>query len=93
MDRWMTLGIIAVIILAFIMIAFALPAHGSLANDGYGTAIITVHYGDTLTGYARKYAPGMKVRDYIDEVKRINHMDTGMIYAGDDIVILKEVEE
>ena len=90
MGRWFLIFGIIILIALIVLGAWALPARGN--DTKYDTAVITVHYGDTLTGYARQYAPGMPVRDYIDEVKRINRMTDGMIYAGDEIVILKEAE-
>ena len=87
MGRWFLIFGIITVIAFFIFVAWAIPAQGV----EYETAIIKVHYGDTLTGYAREYAPNMAVRDYIDEVKRMNHLG-GTIYAGDELVILKEVK-
>lgn len=78
-------GIAIVLLFLFIVV---IPAQ---SNSEYVTETIRVHRGDTLTGYARNFAPDMDSREYIDKVKQMNGMTSGMIYAGEELVVLKEV--
>lgn len=60
------------------------------SNCDYVAETIRVHRGDTLFGYAEEYAPDMDSREYIDRIKELNGMTSAAIYAGDEIVILRE---
>ncbi|AXK44619.1 cell division suppressor protein YneA [Brachybacterium saurashtrense] len=61
----------------------------ALAGTEAGQPVtVTVEAGDTLWGYAEEYAPeGMSPQDFVSEVRSANHLPTGRITAGQEIVL------
>lgn len=90
MAKWMYGVVIAIIVALLIAIVLVVPVRGEI---DYEAVPITVRYGDTLTGYAIEYAPEMPVQKYIAKVREMNGLTSGMIYAGDELVVLKEVNQ
>jgi hypothetical protein len=86
MKQKMLIGI-CVVFLILMVFAYRISSSG---NEMI-TETVKVHYGDTLYGYAEKYAPNMDKRIYVDEVLKLNHMSHADIYVGDEILVLKEV--
>ena len=86
----------AIVSLIGIPIVFSLLfASTAEANDGSEEVyykhyqIIRVSAGDTLWSIAEEYymADIQSIRDYVDEVERINQRYDGAIYAGERILI------
>ena len=48
---------------------------------------IVVHSGDTLWSLAEKYSKDSNIREYIYDVKKINHLDSGILYENTAILI------
>jgi len=50
--------------------------------------VVTVESGDTLWAYAESYAPeGVEPQAFVDEVRRLNGMETPRLTAGQEIVL------
>ncbi|MDI9482361.1 MAG: LysM peptidoglycan-binding domain-containing protein [Bacillota bacterium] len=43
---------------------------------------VTVNHGDTLWEIAGKYRGGTEIREYIYKIKKMNNLDSALIYAG-----------
>jgi len=57
----------------------------SLSNAGNITAehrLVRVNHGDTLWEIAGKYRGGTEIREYIYKIKKMNNLDSAVIYAG-----------
>jgi LysM repeat protein len=81
-------GSVAVILLA---VGFSM---GKLAKADYKptettTETITVHSGDTLWSIAETYAEG-DVRAYISRIKKLNNIDSALIYPGQQLKVIVE---
>jgi hypothetical protein len=48
---------------------------------------IAVNSGDSLWSIAQKYNKGSDIRDYINEVKEINNMDSSLICENSTILV------
>lgn len=48
---------------------------------------IIVHSGDTLWSIAEKYGEDSNIREYIYNVKKINNLDSSMVYENTAILI------
>lgn len=82
--------LVCIAIVLLVLMFLVLPAQ---STGDYHAETIRVQRGDTLSGYAREYAPDMDSRVYIDKVKEMNGMTTAAIYAGDEIVVLKQTQK
>ena len=66
-------------------------ASGSVATGEPGTAeptqVVLVGSGDTLWGIASDLAEDGEVRAMIDRISRLNALDSGMLVAGQELVV------
>jgi LysM repeat protein len=84
-----------VVLLAALLLAFVvgvLVAAGSVATQEPGTPeptrIMTVGTGDTLWAIAADLTPaGGDVRDTMEQIERLNALESGMLVAGQRIVV------
>jgi len=55
-------------------------------GEGQEPISVTVEAGDTLWGYAEQHAPeGVSERDYVAQIRGLNHLPTGRVTAGQEI--------
>ncbi|WP_429309781.1 LysM peptidoglycan-binding domain-containing protein [Paenibacillus mucilaginosus] len=57
-----------------------------------GTALeehefVYVHQGDTLWEIASEYAPDEDIRDYIDEIKKLNGLKSSALQTGQKLLL------
>ena len=66
-------------------------ASGSVATDEPGTPeptrVVLVGSGDTLWGIASDLAEDGDVRSMIDRISKLNALDSGMVVAGQQLVV------
>jgi hypothetical protein len=83
-----------VVFLFSLVLAFAigiLVAAGSVATGEAGTPeptrVVTVGTGDTLWAIAADLADDGEVRAMMDKIERLNALDSGMLSAGQRLVV------
>jgi LysM domain len=84
-----------VIIAAALVVAFAIgvfvTAAGSVATQRPGTPeptqIVQVGTGDTLWGIAAELADDGEVRAMMEQIERLNALDTTVLWAGQRLVV------
>ena len=87
-----------VIIVAALVVAFAIgvfvTAAGSVATQEPGTPeptrIVQVGSGDTLWGIAAELAEDGEVRAMMEQIERLNALDTSVLQAGQRLVVPAE---
>jgi Tfp pilus assembly protein FimV len=81
----LTLALLAVLAAGIVI------ASGSVATDQPGTPeptrVVMVGSGDTLWDIAADAAPDGDVRAMIDRIERLNALDTGMVSAGQKLLV------
>ena len=84
------LVVLAAALLAVLAVGFFL-ASGSVATDEPGTPeptqVVLVGSGDTLWGIASDLADDGDVRAMIDRISQLNALDSGMVVAGQKLVV------
>ncbi|HEX7056459.1 MAG TPA: LysM peptidoglycan-binding domain-containing protein [Bacilli bacterium] len=79
------------------MNAYASGAADASAANEHTVAenpVITVKQGDTIWAIAKRYAAdGTDIRKIVWQIKRVNHLETGIIHAGDRLLIPGSVVE
>jgi hypothetical protein len=84
------LVVLAVALLAILAVGFVV-ASGSVATGEAGTPeptrVVMVGTGDTLWGIASDLADDGDVRAMIDRIEKLNALDTGMVVAGQELVV------
>ena len=84
-----------VVVVAALLVAFAIgvfvTAAGSVATQQPGTPeptrIVQVGTGDTLWGIAADLADDGDVRAVMEEIKHLNALDSGVLQAGQRLVV------
>ena len=87
-----------VIIVAALVVAFAIgvfvTAAGSVATQEPGTPeptrIVQVGSGDTLWGIAAELAEDGEIRAMMEQIERLNALDTSVLQAGQRLVVPAE---
>lgn len=80
---------ILVFILILLAVFFVLSFSAEAQFENFLPIEQTVQSGDTLWEYAEEYcAEELRKQDWIDQVKKLNRMETGSLYAGDTIFVL-----
>lgn len=86
------------LILSIVIILF-IPSTKVSADEGTDKVYyqyyqsITIKSGDTLWSIANKYKHNESCKEYINEIKKINHLKTDKICEGDTIVIVYYSDE
>ena len=86
-------GRLVVLTLALLVVLAAgiLVASGSVATEEPGTPeptrVVMVGTGDTLWGIAADVAADGDVRAMIDRIERLNALETGMVSAGQKLLV------
>lgn len=84
------LVVLAAALIAVLAVGFFL-ASGSVATDEPGTPeptrVVLVGAGDTLWGIASDLADDGDVRAMIDRISKLNALDSGMVVAGQKLVV------
>ncbi len=82
--------VVVLALLALLAIGFVI-ASGSVATDEPGTpeptSVVMVGSGDTLWDIAAGIADDGDVRAMIDRIERLNALDSGMVVAGQKLVV------
>ena len=84
-----------VVVVAALLVAFAIgvfvTAAGSVATQSPGTPeptrIVQVHSGDTLWGIASELADDGDVRSMMEQIERLNALDSSVLQAGQRLVV------
>ena len=83
--------VVLTLALLAVLAAGVIIASGSVATDEPGTAeptrVVMVGTGDTLWDIAADVAPDGDVRAMIDRIERLNALDTGMVSAGQKLLV------
>ena len=87
-----------VVVVAALLVAFAIgvfvTAAGSVATQRPGTPeptrIVQVHSGDTLWGIASELADDGDVRAMMEQIERLNALDSSVLQAGQRLVVPAE---
>lgn len=70
---------------------FIAPGSAQSAPDSTAVVVYTVQPGDTLWRYAASITPeGGNVGDTVDELMRLNNLDTVSLHAGQRLVVPHE---
>lgn len=71
-----------------LMNAMAEEPEGPAMNRCYKS--ITIEKGDSLWTIAREYSSGteLSVKEYVDELKRMNGLGEDMIHAGNNLTVM-----
>jgi hypothetical protein len=81
--------VVFVLALAFVLTAAIFLATRSTATRESGrepaTEVVMVGPGETLWSIASEIADDGKVRDMVDQIERINALDSSMLYAGQEL--------
>ncbi|MDI6909979.1 LysM peptidoglycan-binding domain-containing protein [Nocardioides sp.] len=87
------LVVLAVAVLAILAVGFVL-AGGSVATDESGrpepTRVVMVGTGDTLWDIAAGLSDDGDVRAMVDRIQRLNALDSGMVVAGQRLLVPTE---
>jgi Tfp pilus assembly protein FimV len=84
-----------VVVVAALLVAFAIgvfvTAAGSVATQSPGTPeptrIVQVHSGETLWGIASELADDGDVRAMMEQIERLNALDSSVLQAGQRLVV------
>ncbi len=84
----LTLAVLTILVVGFVL------AGGSVATDESGTPeptrVVMVGAGDTLWDIAAGLADDGDVRAMVDRIQRLNALDTGMVIAGQRLLVPAE---
>jgi LysM repeat protein len=87
------LVVLALAVLAILLVGFVL-AGGSVATSEPGTPeptrVVMVGAGDTLWDLAADLSDDGDVRGMVDHIKRLNALDSGMVTAGQRLLVPAE---
>lgn len=79
--------LVGLVVAAAALLVFDVPS-ALAGTDGAAEVTVTVEAGDTLSGYAEQYAPeGVSAEEFLVEVHTLNHLPTGRLTAGQQIVL------
>lgn len=88
LKEWLIVAAGVLILIAFIASCFVAFAP-TLDRVEWERQTYIVQKGDTLWAIAGRYCPdNVDRREWIDKVRRINHLDDAMIRAGQRITVL-----
>lgn len=77
--------------LAWCLFGFIAPGSAHSAPDSTAVVVYTVQPGDTLWRYAASITPeGGNVGDTVDELMRLNNLDTVSLHAGQRLIVPHE---
>ena len=77
--------------LAWCLFGFIAPGSAQSAPDSTAVVVYTVQPGDTLWRYAASITPeGGNVGDTLDELMRLNNLDTVSLHAGQRLIVPHE---
>lgn len=72
-------------------VGFIAPGSAQSAPDSTAVVVYTVQPGDTLWRYAASITPeGGNVGDTVDELMRLNNLDTVSLHAGQRLIVPHE---
>ena len=84
-------ALLLVLLVGLVLIAFSLGRVGSHADTGHAAtaplAQTTVHAGETLWAVAQRVAPGQDPRAVVQRIREINHLDGGVVQAGQQLLL------
>lgn len=78
-------------VLPGVFLGFIAPGSAQSAPDSTAVVVYTVQPGDTLWRYAASITPeGGNVGDTLDELMRLNNLDTVSLHAGQRLIVPHE---
>ena len=81
--------VVFVLALAFLLTAAMFLGTRSTATNESGpemqTEVVMVGQGETLWSIASEIADDGEVRDMVDQIERLNALDSSMLYAGQEL--------
>jgi nucleoid-associated protein YgaU len=83
--RLVRAGLPALVLAIGLLILLATVAYGG--TRGGGPERVTVAPGDTLWSIASAHGNGGDVRDTVDTIVAVNHLDGGLIHPGEILVV------
>jgi LysM repeat protein len=78
-------SIIVILVTVMLSSVIVVSAQGGEAECKYDT--VRVETGDTLWDIAKEYNPNGDIREFIYEIKELNHLEGSMIYAGEELKV------
>lgn len=92
MKRFLLVFALSVMLLSCLFGKTLVVANGEERGPVYSRYYrsIEIEAGDSLWSIAKTYNrnSGMNIREYIDEIKKINHTSSDVIEAGDSLMII-----
>ena len=80
------------VIMMLMVLALMMPARAQSDPGATPVVVYTVQPGDTLWGYAARITPdGGNVADTVDELVRLNNLDSVSLRAGQRLIVPDEV--
>ena len=84
--------IMMLMVLAWCLAGLMMPARAQSDPGATPVVVYTVQPGDTLWGYAARITPdGGNVADTVDELVRLNNLDSVSLRAGQRLIVPDEV--
>ena len=90
MASWVrvVVGVVAVVVCCLMISSLSGPSSANSNAEPMEVTSYTVAPGDTLWSYAERITPrGGDVSETVDELKRLNHLDTSSLRVGQRIVV------
>lgn len=79
--------LLGLLVASVLILAFDVPSALAGQEEAEGE-VVTVAAGDTLWDYAERFAPeGVSEQEYIAQLRTLNHLPTGRVTAGQQIVL------
>jgi Tfp pilus assembly protein FimV len=85
--RFVLLALAVLVLLAVISIGGTGSQAATYVENGPSLQQTTVQPGDTLWSVAQRIAPGNDPREVVDQIRRINHLTTSSLQAGQQLLL------
>ena len=82
--------VVVAVLAGLLFAAFSLGrvgAEGSTSEQRSATTVVTVAPGETLWGVAQRLAPGEDPRPVVEQIRRLNDLESGALRAGQQLVL------
>ena len=77
--------VLGLALLAVLALGLLLTPGSSATKEAEATETVLVGQGDTLWGIAKQVAAPGETADMVDHIKELNHLDSGMVVAGQEL--------
>ena len=82
--------VVVAVLVGLLFAAFSLGrvgAEGSTSEQRSATTVVTVAPGETLWGVAQRLAPGEDPRPVVEQIRRLNDLESGGLRVGQQLVL------